>query len=116
MQVRDAGPLSWSEALLQGGCTRGGTSMVLQPSPLMANRAGGVQGGVLVGLAVLAATGPAEALAGVHVDFASPATVSAEIHACITALRQGRRSRLLRVDLVQDDVLVAAATVTLRTV
>ncbi|MEO6882134.1 MAG: acyl-CoA thioesterase domain-containing protein [Mycobacteriaceae bacterium] len=124
-QVRDAGALSWSEALLQGGCTRAGTSStVLQPSPLMANRAGGVQGGVLVGLAVLAAAGSVEnagQLDAVHVDFAAAASVSTEISASVATLRHGRRSQLRRVDLHQDTeheekVLVAAATVALRTV
>lgn len=117
-QVRSAGPLSWSEALMQGACTRVGASTVLRPSPLMANRAGGVQGGVLVGFAVLAATGSVEnagQLDAVHVDFAAAASVSTEISASVTTLRHGRRSQLQRLDLHQDDVLVAAATVALRT-
>lgn len=117
--VRAAGGLSWSEALLRGACTRLGTSTVLRPSSLMANRAGGVQGGVLVGLAVLAATGSADnagQLDAVHVDFAAPASVSTEISASVSTLRRGRRSQLQRVDLHQEKVLVAAATVTLGTV
>lgn len=113
--VRAAGPLSWSEALLRGACTRAGTSTVLQPSSLMANRAGGVQGGVLVGFAVLAASGSTDQFDAVHVEFTAPASVTTEIHASVTTLRQGRRSHLLRVDLHQDDVLVAAASVALQT-
>lgn len=114
---RSAGTRSWSEAVLRGSTQRSSAGLELHPSTLMANRAGGVQGGVLVGLAVLAAEAPdgSSALGSVQVDFVSAATVDAPVKARVEVLRESRRSQLLRVALVQSDVLVVAATVGLRT-
>lgn len=114
--VRGADARSWSEAVLRGSTRRGPAGVELRPSTLMANRAGGVQGGVLVGLAVLAAEPPDEGttLSSVQVDFAAAATLEAPVRARVEVLRTGRRSRLVRVDLLQEDYLVVAATVVLR--
>jgi hypothetical protein len=114
---RSAGARSWSEAVLRGSTQRSPAGLVLRPSTLMANRVGGVQGGVLVGLAVLAAEAPdgSSVLGSVQVDFVSAATVDASVTARVEVLRESRRSRLLRVALVQSDTLVVAATVGLRT-
>lgn len=115
-QIRCADARSWSEAVLRGSTRRGPAGLELQPSTLMANRAGGVQGGVLVGLAALAAERPDEGttLSSMQVDFAAAATLEAPVRARVEVLRRGRRSRLVRVDLLQEDYLVVAATVVLR--
>lgn len=115
--VRSAGAHSWSEAVLRGATSVGAEGLELRPTGLLTNRAGGVQGGVLVGLAVLAAQAGdgGDVLSSVQVDFVAPATVGEPVLARVDALRSGRRSRLARVGLVQLGGLVVAATVGLRT-
>ena len=107
-------------ALVAAVTARAGTDAPAQlaPTALLANRAGVVQGGVLLGFSIhaaqLADTGPTE-LRTAHVEFVAPAGLGEVVTARCTVVRPGRRTRLLRVDLHQAGRLVATSTVLLRT-
>lgn len=106
------------EAALLGATTQDADAAVrLQPTALLANRGGVVQGGVLLGLSVLAAhravPAPAE-LRTAHVEFVAPAVLGEAVTARCELLRPGRRTQLLRTDLHQGGRLVTTTTVLLR--
>lgn len=114
-----AGERSLGDALVAPDLTRGGDGAAhgrLDASPLLANRAGQVQGGALAGLAVAAARTAAEQPAAgpvsAHILFLRPAEPAAlDVHADV--LRAGRRAAFVRVDVNQGGSLVASAQVVL---
>jgi acyl-coenzyme A thioesterase PaaI-like protein len=87
----------------------------LTPGMALLNRAGHVQGGATVGLAVAAArmasSRPAR-LTSVHVQFMRPA-LARRLDVVGRLVRAGRRASFAAVELAQDDRLVATASVTL---
>ena len=86
-----------------------------EPGLALLNRAGYVQGGATVGLAVAAARAasshPAR-LTSVHVQFVRP-TIARRLQVIGRIMRAGRRTSFATVELSQDDRVVATASVTL---
>lgn len=110
---------SLGDALVAADLTRDGDGAAtgrLDASPLLANRAGQVQGGALAGLAVAAARAaaarPAAGPVSAHVLFLRPAEAAA-LDVAASVLRAGRRATFARVDVSQGASLVASAQVVL---
>lgn len=110
--IRAASGAGWSDAVLDGAVTGSGP-LSLVASPLLANRAGTVQGGVLFTLAARAAAltvdGPVR-MRGGHLDFVSAGDVSRPIVATSTLLSAGRRTSFARSEIRQDERLVAVGS------
>lgn len=88
--------------------------LLLQPGPLLANRAGAVQGGVLLGLSVHAAECAAGGgLVTAHTEFLAPAGPGEPVEALCRVLRAGRRTSVVQVELEQSGRLVASTAVLL---
>lgn len=88
----------------------------LQMSPLMANRAGTVQGGVLLALVVRSAitvAGPSRVVAS-HIDFIAAASIERPLDAAPVTLRSGRKTSFIRTEIRQDGGLVASASIIAR--
>ncbi|OJY47719.1 MAG: hypothetical protein BGP03_33940 [Pseudonocardia sp. 73-21] len=107
--VRAATGSSWSDAVLDDAIRDGR----LHASPLLANRAGTVQGGVLFALAARAAAsavdGPVR-MRGGHLDFLSAGDVAHPLDTTSTLLGAGRRTSFARAEISQDGRLVAVGS------
>jgi acyl-coenzyme A thioesterase PaaI-like protein len=110
-----AGSLEARLLRLQWQSEDGRSQGALEPGIALLNRAGHVQGGATVGLAVAAARAassrPAR-LASAHVQFVRPA-LARRLQVVGRLVRGGRRTSFATVELSQDDRVVATASVTL---
>jgi acyl-coenzyme A thioesterase PaaI-like protein len=121
--VRAAGDeRSWAEELLLRCCRRDDhedRELLCLPAPVLCNRAGHIQGGVLFGLAAAAVNddpAPWSTRTAVgHILYVAPASAHAPVRAIATPIHETRRTRFVRVDLHQCGEVVATATFTLRT-
>ena len=88
----------------------------LEAGPLLLNRAGNVQGGVLAGLACVAARQaaghPAARAASFHLAFLRPAPPG-ELEVAAEVLHAGRRATSLRADVIAGGAVAATAAVAL---
>ena len=114
---RDRGSVtSWSERLFRAACTPlpgdDPSRVRLDATPLLTNRAGGVQGGVLMALADLAAQRLAnsDVLVSIHMDFITAGDVTKPITSRGRILRAARRTTACAIELEQDGRVVATAT------
>jgi acyl-coenzyme A thioesterase PaaI-like protein len=118
--VRARDGRSWAEELLAHACRRPVSedpALTCRPTPVLRNRAGDLQGGVLFGIAAAAAGDAAAAASRVvsgHIVFAKRATAGSPVRAAPTAIRETRRTRFVRADVQQAGEIVATATFTLR--
>jgi acyl-coenzyme A thioesterase PaaI-like protein len=109
---------AWTDAHLEGACTPSprGDGLTCVPTPAMLNRLGNVQGGVLFGLAVAAASGgekKARLVSG-HMQFVSPVDADSPVIALVLPTRRSKRTWFVQVTLQQKEKTVAVAALTLR--
>ncbi|ROZ52884.1 hypothetical protein EEB12_29045 [Rhodococcus sp. WS1] len=109
---------SWGDFILNTATLRS-PSLRFQATPLMANRFGTVQGGLLFALAArgasAATSGPSRVKVG-HVDFLAAGDVTQELEVSATVLSAGRRTSFVRAEITQGERLVATGSFVQQTV